>query len=522
MTTAWLVIALASGILTGCLGQSLIGGCLMIAVAVILRIAVSYIIRNNPASLSLCDTLHYIWTFILFFGLGMLTIDFNRPQFPEYMFHAESDGSLSGEGQFSGKVVSRKTTTKGECYHLNTEYINNVKCHNLEIILFADADQVFDIGDHISGNAIFRPIADATPGKAQLFAFQKGTDFIVNRPAIKPLWAAMRESLALNIEHRDISGESAALVKALICADRRSISKTRLSQFRDAGISHALAVSGMHVGIIATLLLGITMPLTLLKRGRVCRYIVAITGVWIFAIVTGCAYSTLRAATMFTVAAIAWITERRRSVLAAVCSAAIVILLYSPYALWDTGFRLSFICALSLAVFAQRLNPIDHREHPRTYAIFSACLVTLIATGATWALVGYQFGAIPLNFIPSNLIILPLLPAYVTLALIIITIGAFETDIHLLGYILDQFTEIIYKVTEIFNNGSLELNVPAASVALWLIGLAALGISLHIRTNQDNGYMHDLAFQTNKTVSIPWMLFALAILIASIVSIVIP
>lgn len=121
-----------------------------------------------------------------------------------------------------------------------------------------------------------------------------------------------RNEVAKRLESSVLSAESAGLLRALLTGERGGIKEESASVFRDGGVSHTLAVSGLHVGIIAGVLAWLTLPVNLL-RWRKVRLAMICAGIWCFTLFTGLMYSTLRAALMFTFSIIGRESGRRQS-----------------------------------------------------------------------------------------------------------------------------------------------------------------------------------------------------------------
>lgn len=121
-------------------------------------------------------------------------------------------------------------------------------------------------------------------------------------------------------------------------------------QFRASGVNHVLAVSGLHVTILALLFAGI---FSLLRIPRKVFVPVVILVLLVFAILTGARPSTVRAVIMHTLFLLAWAylgQGLRASALLGVPVAALLILLHNPWMITDPSFTLSFGAILSLAL----------------------------------------------------------------------------------------------------------------------------------------------------------------------------
>lgn len=288
------------------------------------------------------------------------------------------------------------------------------------------------------------------------------------------------------IEKTPLTKQTQNFLITIILGDREYLDENTRALFADGGVSHMLALSGMHVSIIAGIILWLLFPFNLLGIYR-WRYIVALPVLWGYTFITGLTPSTVRAAIMLTTVIVCMLTERKNSSWNALLLAVFIILLFNPDALFDIGLQLSFICVTSLIFFAGPLNPIDHHEHSILFNVVAAVLVTLSATAASWVLTSYYFGIFPLLFIPANLIALPLLPIYVVLALIFMLTAAIGHPFVWLAWTLDAgYSGLVAMLSAIHGEESsaLQFDVSWITVTLWLLALAGLALWLHYRRHR--------------------------------------
>ena len=139
------------------------------------------------------------------------------------------------------------------------------------------------------------------------------------------------ESLRLKLLHRMQAGplkqREAGIAEALTLGWRGDLEPTTQASFRDAGIAHLLAVSGLHVGLLAAIVGGLFVWAGKERRGRFIRGSVQLAAIWAFALLTGLAPSTVRAALMFSLFIVAHISGRRTPALNLLATAAIALLL---------------------------------------------------------------------------------------------------------------------------------------------------------------------------------------------------
>ena len=150
----------------------------------------------------------------------------------------------------------------------------------------------------------------------------------------------------------DISDDdAAALVSALTLGDRSGITKELREMYSVAGGSHVLALSGMHLGILFFVLSYVFFR----RRFRVFGGVMVLSFIWSYAVITGMSTSIMRAAVMLTVYSAVEIIGNYRNQLNTLGVAAVSILAFSSFSLWDVGFQMSFISMLGIILFYKPL-----------------------------------------------------------------------------------------------------------------------------------------------------------------------
>lgn len=159
-------------------------------------------------------------------------------------------------------------------------------------------------------------------------------------------------SAEASAETRTAAGEAGpALVRALLLGDRDALPQAWRQALRRLGLSHLLAVSGLHVGLVVLLVLTVTSPLP--RRGRL---LLALAGVLFLLALVGPRPSVLRAGVMGSLALAALLLERPPQLLNALAAAIVLMVLQEPSIVADLGFRLSVAATTALIVFAPRLD----------------------------------------------------------------------------------------------------------------------------------------------------------------------
>lgn len=223
-----------------------------------------------------------------------------------------------------------------------------------------------------------------------------------------PLGALLRLRRQTVLSLRSLGEDSSsALVTAMLTAETADLPAPLRTALSAAGVSHLLAVSGLHLSI----LLGACARLgdALLWSHR-RRTVLSALCCLIMMTLAGFSASVLRAAWMAALSLGAPLRGRRGDGLTGLGFAVIVLLLLDPAAVWDLGFLLSCGATLGILLLARpltRLWPAARRSRPVRLLWETAC-VSLAAQLGTLPVAVLSFGYLPAYGILSNLLILPL------------------------------------------------------------------------------------------------------------------
>jgi len=170
-------------------------------------------------------------------------------------------------------------------------------------------------------------------------------------------WA--RDALA-----KPLGGEDAAvrLLWAMTLGWRTSLNGEVAKPFMYSGTMHIFAISGLHIAMIAAILVQL---MRLIRLPRVACGLLLIPVLWFYVAATGWQSSAVRSSVMVTIVAMGWILKRPSDLVNSLAAAALLILLWEPQQLFMTGFQLSFCVVVSIAMFALPLQErIQNRLQP--------------------------------------------------------------------------------------------------------------------------------------------------------------
>lgn len=256
----------------------------------------------------------------------------------------------------------------------------------------------------------------------------------------------IREKLGEKIEHSLSSEESRTLAKSLLIGDRRNLSKSLRGSFTAAGVSHTLALSGMHVGIIWSLI-SITLSfLGVSRRLKIVRAVAVSFIILFYALLTGFSPSVSRACIMLSIWKIGDLISTPKSRYSSIILAAVLICSVNPYAITNIGFQLSFCSVLGIValfptiersirvVLKRRLKRFDGKA---AHLFLSTMAISLICQIATLPIVLWKFGSISANFLISNIVTVPL----VTVSIYTTAASALMQGLPVIGSLLSTLAE---------------------------------------------------------------------------------
>jgi competence protein ComEC len=153
----------------------------------------------------------------------------------------------------------------------------------------------------------------------------------------------------LGLINEKFSNETAGVLNAALLGNRYYLSRATSGRFREGGTFHVLVISGMHISFIGLIALYLMRRVT---RRRAWQFAVTVSLLWAYTLAVGAGASVVRAALMFTVAALAPVLHRRASSLNALGGACLALLVWRPQDLFDPSFQLTFLSVLAIVAIA--------------------------------------------------------------------------------------------------------------------------------------------------------------------------
>jgi competence protein ComEC len=268
------------------------------------------------------------------------------------------------------------------------------------------------------------------------------------------------------------------LLWAMTLGWKTALSGEVAEPFMRSGTMHVFAISGLHIALIAGILVG---SLKLFGLRRVTCAWVVLPLIWTYTGVTGWQASAIRSTIMSSVIIAGWCLRRPPNLLNSLMAAGLIILAWDPLQLFQAGFQLSFFVVLALALLTPALDKLRIRMlapdpflAPRfltrrwrwtnagAHAVLASFAVSLAAWAGSLPLIAHYFHLLTPITLLANMIVVPLSSGALACNLATLAIGP-----------------LLPSAGELFNNCAWLLMMLMVKVSEWAASLPM--VVLHVR-----------------------------------------
>ena len=262
----------------------------------------------------------------------------------------------------------------------------------------------------------------------------------------KIFFLRQRAKLLERLKEDGMEGDAYAVVAAMALGDKSALTKELKNVYSVTGASHVLALSGLHLGIIYTLISFLIVG----RRWQTVSQLFCILSIWAFVFLVGMSVSVVRSAIMLTVYALLSLGHRDKMSVNTLAFAAMVMLLVNPRSLFDIGFQMSFVAVLSillwLPVFMGVFSERFLMEHRWVKWCWGMVAVSVAAQTGVAPLIAYYFGRFSSYFLLTNFIVIPAATLILYLSLVVLLIPRLA---YLLIYIVTKLDAVLAYITTI-------------------------------------------------------------------------
>lgn len=362
--------------------------------------------------------------------------------------------------------------------------------------------QSLRIGDLIAFNAVIQPIEhkqiiddfdhqlDAKAKKIGARGFITSNIAVIKHADIssyEQIITRLRQLIADKIA-MVINVDNLGIANALLIGKKDNISQSILTNIRKAGLAHLLAISGLHLSLMAGFFFGLSRYLLSFNQYLTLRFdikkiaaLIAIIGSYFYLEISGCQVTATRAFIMILLFFVAIILEEKPNPLIALALAAIAILLFNPYQIFTVSFQLSFTSVACLITFYQNYSKTQLlANHNSLIAkssnyLFQIIICSIVVQITTAEFLIYHFNNVALYGLLANIFAIPIV-GFLTiplgfLAIILMPFGLEKYTLKLMSLTIDQIIKISNYVANLNHSSFSFLTIPKASLITSTIGL---------------------------------------------------
>ncbi len=283
-----------------------------------------------------------------------------------------------------------------------------------------------------------------------------------NRSLQRSIWS-LRRALQTRITEYVPTMVAREILGAMLLGNRQQVTDDVEQAFAKSGTLHILAVSGLHLGIIYGFLMAAFGVRRYHKMGRWFFLLLTLLALWLFAMLTGLAPATRRAALMFSVMVVGKHYNRRGNNFNALCLSACLILLLDPNEIYAVGFQLSYLALGSILWLQPKISAWWSPNNKIVKYIWGIISVSLAAQLGVLPISLYYFHQFPVYFLLGNLFMIPTTLVVLLIGSLFLTVGFWPTLSTILGQVLDWLTQGVHFVNQAI------ANLPGSTISnLWI------------------------------------------------------
>ncbi|NLX64318.1 MAG: DNA internalization-related competence protein ComEC/Rec2 [Clostridiaceae bacterium] len=270
----------------------------------------------------------------------------------------------------------------------------------------------------------------------------------------------------LNTLNRSMPEKESSILAGMLIGYTDKMPEELEEDFRRAGLSHIMAVSGANIAFLLAPFLWL-----LKKSGLNSRWssALAFPCMLFYVFATGMEASVIRAAIMAGITLTGMLLWRKADIYCSIAASAMIILLYNSFMLFDLGFILSFAATLSLVIF---YKPIFCRLPVKLPKIIRDTLAgTIAAQLGVIPIIAYCFNTFSIISVFTNLLIVPLTGIITVLGAVLVVLGnIFLPAARLTGILLGTMINLMVMITgKMSAIPWAEINLATPSIFLLLI-----------------------------------------------------
>lgn len=255
----------------------------------------------------------------------------------------------------------------------------------------------------------------------------------------------IRESISTKIR-KILPKENADILLAILIGDKEQLPDRTIEEFQNSSLIHILCVSGSHVSFLI-----LAIQKILKKTGRNKKYLLSLFAIIVLIIITGFSASVARACIMGGIMVLSKLLFRKSDTINAIFISLLLLLIYNPFLLFDTGLLLSYGGTIGIIIFDKLLEERIPKNCGKLKCyILKTVFVSYSAQIILIPIIAYLFQSFHPTFFISNLLATPIFEAILYLGCFVLILSfIFEPLFIPLAGILNILLSLFTKLAEI-------------------------------------------------------------------------
>lgn len=338
-----------------------------------------------------------------------------------------------GEATVIGTIESFDNSSYNAVLQIKTSNINDTRFSRYNIIVYLDKDEYYgySIGSKVKLKGVIESASRSENFDAESYYNSRGISGFINDVTYFEITDVGEYPISYKIKDfrnsmcRKIIYNSNENVGGLLCAlllgEKDYLPVGTKLDFSRIGISHILALSGMHLAILT---IGLTKLLRFLRVGKKTATVFGIFFTIFYMILTGFSVSVTRAGLMLIISSLLFLFSRTKDSMTSLFTAVTVICIAEPYSIFDTSLWLSAFATLGIVVFGEYLSA-KYTKSSFFKWILTSLISSFFAIGATFVITTLKFDGLSLIAPISTLLFSLLIEAFIYLGLLLLLVGSF-------------------------------------------------------------------------------------------------
>lgn len=410
--------------------------------------------RKNMSKILLVSSIAFFVTFIL----GTISIIFPVSKATNIR---DFYGTVKVNGVVCDNVITSDTSTKFIIKNAVVDTGEEQVKVDYKIVVYTTKNFVVSLGDYIEFESELESYHLNTSKSSSIFqgvgySCYVGVDKFEVEAGKQSFKDIIKNSTYQNLIS-NLNYDNANISYAILFGDKQGLSQDLSDMFSYAGISHILAVSGLHIGVLVSAIMFI---LKKIKMNKFVRLGILSAILIFYSYLCSFTPSVCRASIMAIVLSLCDIYLIEYDSLSSLSIAGLIILAFNPFALFTVSFQLSFLCIFAIISLAPTLSKM--LEKIKLPKVLASSLALSIATNLAILPVGFNnFAKVSLLGIITNIFVLPifsityvLLFGVAFLSLILPFMGFLlkvpELFLHIIKTIADYVSNIKFGIFKIF------------------------------------------------------------------------